>query len=129
MYRFFIGIIWMVCISSHVQAQLSPDQIKTNWIGQTWKIIQYETFGITEEPSPEKINDKLLLRSDMSFLIIENSKSYTGKYTLQTPYFTCQSTDKTWSKTYKIISIEESKSTIEYKDPDLTKTLYYLVKE
>lgn len=116
--------------SNHILfAQITTEQIKKDWIGKEWKIIKYETFGIEEEPTEEQMNDKILLNSDMTFIIVEKGVEYKGKWRIQSPYAFCKSESSTWERTYKIMSIEATSSTIEYKDPDLTKTLYYLVTE
>jgi hypothetical protein len=110
-------------------AQISADRIKLELANKEWKIVQYEVFEIPEEPSPEQINDKITLNTDMTFVIIENGISYKGKWTVQSPQIICKTEDKTWAKTYKVMAIDSKKATIEYKDPDLIKTLYYLETE
>ncbi len=123
--RILLALIFAI-VSLKVQAQLSQEQIKKDWMGKTWKIVQYETFGVSEDPSPEQLQDNIQVNQDMTFTIVENGKSLKGKWRLQSVYLTCTAEGSTWSKTYKIISIENQKSILEYKDPDLTKTLYYL---
>jgi hypothetical protein len=110
-------------------AQISAERIKLELANKEWKIVQYEVFEIPEEPSPEQINDKITLNADMTFVIIENGMSYKGKWTVQSPQIICKTEDKTWAKTYKVMAIDSNKATIEYKDPDLIKTLYYLETE
>ncbi len=111
------------------QAQYTAEQIKTTLTGKNWSIVKYEMFGVSEEPKPEQVSDKIVLNTDMSFVVIENGKEYKGKWSIMNPsvYIICKATNTSWSKTYKIITIGETESVIQYKDPDLIKTNYYLV--
>lgn len=119
-------ILFVSSFSFKAYAQVSNEQIKKDWIGKTWKIVQYETFGIIEEPSQEQVQDKILIHPDMTFFILENGKALKGKCNLQNVYLTCTTEGNSWNKVYKITSLENQKSTLEYKDPDLIKTYYYL---
>ncbi len=124
------SIMLTFCMAHSLYAQATAEQIKKEWVGKEWKIIQYETFGMAEDPSVEQAHDKLFLKPDMTFVIVENGKEYQGKWSVQANYIFCKTDSPIkWSKNYKIMSIEAHISTIEYKDPDLTKTLYYLVSE
>lgn len=109
--------------------QYTAEQIKTSLTNKNWSIVSYEMFGVAEEPKPDQVNDKILLNTDMTFVIIEKGKEYKGKWSIMNPsvYITCKATNTNWSKTYKIISIGETESIIQYKDPDLIKTDYRLV--
>jgi hypothetical protein len=128
-----IFLLLTVLISSFchqiASAQISADRIKLELTNKEWKIVQYEVFEIPEEPTAEQINDKIILNTDMTFVIVENGISYKGKWSTQSPHIFCKTEDKTWAKTYKVMAIEGNKATIEYKDPDLIKTLYYLETE
>jgi len=110
------------------QAQITADSIKTKLAGHEWKIVSYETFSVTDAPKPEQVNDKIFLKSDMSFVIVENGKEYKGKWSIMSPavYISCKATTGGWNKVYKVISIGSIQSVIEYKDPDLIKTRYNL---
>jgi hypothetical protein len=123
-----LWIIIFALFSLSVQAQITAEEIKTNLAGKEWKITKYEVFGVADAPKPEQINDKIFLKTDMSFVIMENGKEYKGKWNVMNPsvYILCKSATGSWSKTYKIISIGEKESVLEYKDPDLIKTKYYL---
>ena len=109
-----------------VNAQITADSIKTKLAGKEWKITKYEVFGVLDAPKPEQLNDQISLKPDMTFTIVENGKEYKGKWTIMNPvvYISCKAA--TWSKVYKVISINEKTAVIEYKDPDLIKTKYYL---
>lgn len=122
-----ILILLFLSFSLSLQAQITADQIKTGLAGKEWKVTKYEIFGVKEAPKPDQVNDKIVLNADMTFVIIENGKEYKGKWTIMKPveYINCKSTG-TWNKTYKVISIGEKESVIQFKDPDLIKTNYYL---
>ncbi len=126
--KYFVFTLFIMFITSNAQAQITADQIKADLAGREWKIVNYEVFGVTDAPKAEQINDKIVLNSDMSFVVVENGKEYKGKWTIMNPvvYISCKSSSGTWSKVYKVISIGEKESVIEYKDPDLIKTKYYL---
>jgi hypothetical protein len=117
-----------VLLSISLFAQISEDQIKTGLAGKEWKITKYEVFGVIDAPKAEQVKDKIVLKSDMSFIIVENGKEYKGKWSIMNPvmYINCKSSIGSWSKTYKVISVGPKESVIEYKDPDLIKTKYYL---
>ena len=114
--------------SLSVNAQITADQIKTGLAGKEWKITKYEVFGVADLPKPEQMKDVIYLKSDMTFLIIENGVEYKGKWTIMNPvvYISCKSSSGAWNKVYKVLSIGDKESAIEYKDPDLIKTKYYL---
>jgi hypothetical protein len=124
----YILIILFLFITISLQAQITADQIKTGLAGKEWKVIKYEVFGVTEALKPEQVNDKIILNADLTFTIIENGKTFKGKWSIQKPieYILCKSTTGAWSKIYKVISIGEKESVIQFKDPDLIKTNYYL---
>ena len=118
-------LIFFISINS-LKAQITAELIKKELTGKEWEIVQYETFGMAEDPSPKQLNDKIILNADMTFLIMENGTTYQGKWSVQSPYIFCKLEETNWTRTYKAMSIENQKSIIEYKDSDLTKTLYYL---
>lgn len=115
-------------VTVSIQAQITADQIRTGLTGKEWKVAKYEVFGVAEALKPEQVNDKIVLNADMSFTILENGKQYKGKWSIQKPveYILCKSTTGPWSKMYKVISIGETQSVIQFKDPDLIKTNYFL---
>ncbi|HWZ22283.1 MAG TPA: hypothetical protein VNW06_06485 [Cytophagaceae bacterium] len=115
-----------VTVSLH--AQITADQIKTGLTGKEWKISKYEVFGVAEAAKPEQSNDKILLNADMTFTIVDNGKTYKGKWSILNPveYISCKATTGSWTKMYKVISIGEKASVIQFKDADLIKTNYYL---
>lgn len=120
--------ILFVFLCFTVNAQITADQIKGELAGKEWKIVSYEVFGVNDAPKPEQVNDKIFLKADMSFVIVENGKEYKGKWTIMNPasYISCKAATGSWTKVYKVLSIGEKQSVIEYKDPDLIKTKYYL---
>jgi hypothetical protein len=122
-------ILLFICFSISLKAQITADQIKTGLAGKEWKITTYEIFGVKETPKPEQVNDKIVLNADMTFVIVENGKEYKGKWSILKPveYINCKSTTGDWVKMYKVISIGEKESMIQFKDADLVKTNYYLV--
>ncbi len=125
-YAFFLFLT--VC-AFNGKAQINADSIKNNLAGKEWKITQYETFSVVDAPKPEQVNDQLFFKADdMTFRIIENGKEYKGKWTIMNPavYISCKSSSGNWAKVYKVISIDTRQAVIEYKDPDLIKTKYYL---
>jgi hypothetical protein len=121
-------ILLFAFISFSASAQITADQIKTGLAGKEWKITKYEVFGVADAPKPEQVNDVINLKSDMTFVIVENGIEYKGKWTIMNPvvYISCKSAAGNWAKIYKVLSIGEKESAIEYKDPDLIKTKYYL---
>jgi hypothetical protein len=123
-----ILMIIFALFSLSAKAQITAEEIKTGLAGKEWKIVKYEVFGVADAPKPEQLNDKIFLKTDMSFVIVENGKEYKGKWNVMNPsvYILCKATTGAWTKTYKIISIGEKESVLEYKDPDLIKTKYYL---
>lgn len=112
-----------------LQAQISQEKIQQELAGKDWKIIRYETFGVEEEPRDEQKNDLFRINSNMTFKVVENGTEYTGSWTLNECYITCKSKNGSWQKTYKVISIEPKTASLEYKDPDLTRTLYRMALE
>jgi len=124
----YIAFILLSFLTHIISAQITADQIKADLTNKVWKITKYETFGVSEDPKEAQVNDKILLNSDMTFLIVENGKEYKGKWSILNPptYITCKSIDGNWSITYKIISIGEKASIIQFKDPDLVKTDFHL---
>ena len=108
-------------------AQFTAEQIKATLPGKNWSIVKYEMFGVADEPKPEQVNDKIVLNADMSFVIVEKGIEYKGKWSIMNPsvYINCKASN--WTKMYKIISLGETESVIQFKDPDLIKTDYYLV--
>jgi hypothetical protein len=122
----FVLVLSAFC--SSVYAQVSATQIKNELAGKEWKITKYETFGVVDQPTPAQLHDKIVLNTDMTFLIVENGIEYKGKWSILNPaeYIQCKAPAQSWDKTYKIISIGEKASVLEYKDPVLIKTKYYL---
>ncbi len=128
-----LAFLFFIFTSFTLRAQISGDQITADEIkkgltGKEWKIIKYELFGVDSAPLPEQVNDIISLKNDMTFVVVENGKEYKGKWTILNPvvYINCKESSGLWSKTYKVISIGEKESIIEYKDPDLIKTKYHL---
>jgi len=121
--------VFFLFIAFSSKAQITAEQIKTGLAGKEWKITKYEVFGVAEALKPEQANDKIVLNADMTFTIVENGKEYKGKWSIMKPveYISCKSSTGTWNKTYKVISIGEKESVIQFKDPDLIKTNYFLV--
>lgn len=125
--KYFLSTLFIfLCFA--VNAQVTADQIKEELAGKEWKIVSYEVFGVNDAPKPEQVNDKILLKADMSFVIVENGKEYKGKWTIMNPsnYISCKAATGGWTKVYKVLSTGEKEASIEYKDPDLIKTKYYL---
>ena len=121
------SFIFFLFLSVTVVANTAIDDLKKN-LSKEWKIQQYETFSVQEMPGPDQINDKIHLKEDMTFFIIENGKEYVGKWTIISPanYISCKSSSGELNKMYKIISCTDKEAVLEYKDPDLIKTKYYL---
>ena len=127
----FLNLMIFVALYSNAQItgdQITADEIKKGLAGKDWKIIKYELFGVDTAPSAEQASDFISLKADMTFVVKENGKEYKGKWSILKPvvYITCKAATGGWSKTYKVISIGEKVSIIEYKDPDLIKTKYHL---
>lgn len=120
MKNLLLALVLLTGVSLHAQENPYADLFKT------WKIIKYETFGVVDMPTEKQANDELTFNSDKTFTIIENGKTYTGKWNINTGYIVCVSTDKKFNKTYKIIELLKNTAIVEYKDPDLVKTKYYL---
>jgi hypothetical protein len=93
---------------------------------KSWKIVKYELFGVSEEPGEERILDELTFGVDKTFTIIEKGKTYKGTYIFNSGYIVCTSLDKQFKRSYRIVEAKESTAVVEYKDPDLIKTKYYL---
>jgi hypothetical protein len=121
-----------IVISFHsVYAQPSAEDIKDNWMGKLWKVVQYETAGMSENPSIEQTYDKIIIYHNATFIIVENGKVYKGSWTMQGSSFTCRADgeDSAWRKTYTVVSTNDRKSTMESQDMGSPKKLYYLEQE
>ena len=75
----FVSLLIFFNSINSLKAQITAELIKKELTGKEWEIVQYETFGTTEDPSPEQLNDKIILNADMTFLIMENGTTYQGK--------------------------------------------------
>src|SRR5689334_9297010 len=72
---------------------------------KSWKIVKYETFGVSAEPTEKQKKDQLTFNVDKSFVIVENGGTYKGGWKINSGYIVCTSLDKKFSRTYKIIEM------------------------
>ena len=103
-------------------------QTKTEQMSKKWKITAYETFGVKEDLKEEQKKDYLQFNADKTFVGIENGKEVSGKWNIEktNTYLTTTNTATKEVRNYKLYSVTDKDAVIEYKDPDLIKTKYYL---
>ncbi|MCS6824163.1 MAG: hypothetical protein NZ529_07675 [Cytophagaceae bacterium] len=117
---------------TYVCAQKQPTPLALSnkaKIAKEWSIVKYEMFGVQSLPDSSQINDKIHLKPDMTFVLIERGKKITGKWSVHNAgewMFLHVSSPKTETRNFKIISVDDKEAVIEYKDPDLVKTKYFL---
>jgi hypothetical protein len=117
----------LVSIASlKINAQ-TTDTLKQK-LSKEWIINQYEQFGVVDDPEEAQKNDKLVLNADMTCTIVENGKTYSGKWVIEKTrtYIVCTLKEGTIKRNYKIISVNNTSAILEYQSPDLIRTKYHV---
>jgi hypothetical protein len=123
-----IAFLLLIFSGIFANAQTATDTLKAK-LSKEWFIKSYEQFSVTEEPEEEKKNDKIVFNADKTCTIVENGKSYTGTWLIDKSktYILCILSNGVVKRNYKIISVGDKESIIEYQTPDLIRTKYQMV--
>jgi hypothetical protein len=99
----------------------SQDSMMCN---KEWHPITVEEWGVVSPVGDKNKNDVLKLTYDGKFdlILFGNSKSGTWTKAGQYIYFTDQTTKEKFN--YKVISVEEKKLKVDYRDPDETHSIF-----
>jgi hypothetical protein len=125
--RNIVFVLFFIFSGIIVNAQTSGDTLKAK-LSKEWIIQGYEQFSVTEEPEEEKKNDKIIFKADKTCNIVENGKSYAGTWLIDKTktYISCTLSNGAVKRNYKIISVGDKESIIEYQTPDLIRTKYHM---
>ena len=91
-----------------------------------WHVVSIVEWAVEQKPGDKNKNDMLKLTQDGNFNLVLFGVAKSGTWTKsgQYIYFTDASTKEKFN--YKVISVEEKKLKVDYRDPDETHTLFVM---
>jgi len=90
-----------------------------------WHVISVEEWAIVTKPPGEKNkNDMLHLNANGTYTAILFGNSKSGSWTKSGQYINCVDEATKEKFSYKVISVEEKKLKLDYRDPDETHSIF-----
>lgn len=124
-FRLLLILLFAITGNTFAQSQQSKINDKDKILcDKEWHVISVEEWGVVNKPDDKTRNDILLLKSDGNFQLILFGKEHSGSWTKTGAYiyFVDGTTKEKFN--YKVVSTDNDKLKVDYRDPDETHSIF-----